>query len=195
MNTKRIINIISIIGLAATIFYMFWLWKEGILTDEVKMNEYISGLGAGGVIVFIIIQIIQVIIPIIPGGISCVVGISLFGIVKGLIYNYIGICIGSVIVFFIARRWGRPLVEKMFSEKKIQKYEAWLNKGNKMTIAFALLIVSPVAPDDFLCYLVRTMNMKFKHYLPIILLGKPLPIAIYSLGLHAILRFFLNYVG
>ena len=110
MNTKRIINIISIIGLAATIFYMFWLWKEGILTDEVKMNEYISGLGAGGVIVFIIIQIIQVIIPIIPGGISCVVGISLFGIVRGLIYNYIGICIGSVIVFFIARRWGRPLV-------------------------------------------------------------------------------------
>lgn len=195
ISVKKIINVVSVIGLLATVLYMVYLWKQGILTDQGKMDNYISGLGPTGVIVFIIIQIIQVIIPIIPGGISCVVGISLFGVIRGLIYNYIGICIGSVAVFFIARTWGRPVMEKLFDKKKIEKYEKWLQKGNKLTIIFALLILSPVAPDDFLCYLAGTTNMKVKHYIAIILLGKPLPIAIYSLGLNAVLQMAINYIG
>lgn len=195
ISVKKIINIISVIGFFATVLYMAYLWQQGILTDQAKMDEYISGLGLAGVIVFIIIQIIQVVIPIIPGGISCVVGISLFGIIRGLIYNYIGICIGSIIVFFIARIWGRPIIEKMFDKKKIDKYEKWLQKGNKLTIIFALLILSPVAPDDFLCYFAGTTKMKVKHYIAIILLGKPLPIAIYSLGLNAILQMVINFIG
>ena len=195
MNVKKIINIVSVAGLAATVFYMIYLWQSGILTNQEKMDAYISGLGPAGMIVFVIIQIIQVVIPIIPGGISCVVGISLFGIIRGLIYNYIGICIGSIIVFFIARTWGRPLLEKLFDERKIRKYENWLNKGNKLTLIFALLILSPVAPDDILCYLAGTTNMKFKHYAAIILLGKPFPIFVYSIGLHAILKAVLSYAG
>lgn len=195
MNVKKGLKIISIIGLIITLVYMGYLWKAGILTDQSKMSEYLNKLGTVGVVVFILIQIIQVIIPIIPGGISCVVGVAVFGTVKGLIYNYIGISTGSLIIFFIARKWGKKLLYKLFDEKKIDKYNGWLQKGNKTTIIFALLIASPIAPDDFLCYWAGTTNMKFKHYMSIILLLKPMPIAIYSLGLNVILQMVLRYVG
>ena len=89
MNIRKLFNILSVIGLICTFAYMFYLWKNGILTDQNKMNEYISSLGIMGIFVFVLIQIIQVVIPIIPGGISCVVGIAMFGYVRGFIFNYI----------------------------------------------------------------------------------------------------------
>ena len=48
---------------------------------------------------FIFLQTIQVIIPIVPGGASSALGITAFGAVNGFIYNYIGICIGSIYIF------------------------------------------------------------------------------------------------
>lgn len=195
MKTRTVLRIASVIGLAVTILYFIYLFKMGLLTDQVKMEEYLDKLGVKGVIVFIIIQTIQVIIPVIPGGISCVVGVAVFGVVKGLIYNYIGICTGSLIIFYISRKFGRPILEKLFKEKTIEKYDRWLKKGHKETIMFALLIASPIAPDDFLCYLAGTTNIKFKHYAAIILLLKPFPIAIYSLGMNTILQVVLRYVG
>lgn len=59
-----------------------------------------------GGLVFVFIQIVQVVIPIIPGGISCLAGVILFGAGMGFVYNYVGICIGSVIAFLIAKAYG-----------------------------------------------------------------------------------------
>lgn len=195
MNIKKLFNILSVIGLICTFAYMFYLWKNGILTDQAKMDEYITSLGIMGMFVFVLIQIIQVVIPIIPGGVSCVVGIAMFGYVKGFIFNYIGICIGSIIVFLIAKHYGQDLMSKLFSEKKIEKYKKWTETNNRFAKLFALAIFSPVAPDDFLCYLAGTTNMKLKTFVPIILLGKPLPIIIYSMGLNVILQFILMRIA
>lgn len=49
---------------------------------------------------------------------------------------------------------------------------------------FALAIFFPAAPDDLLCFLAGVTSMSFKKFLIIILLGKPLSIAAYSLGLQ-----------
>ncbi|MEG0792254.1 MAG: TVP38/TMEM64 family protein, partial [Lachnospiraceae bacterium] len=56
---------------------------------------------------------------------------------------------------------------------------------------FAVLIFMPVAPDDLLCYLAGTTEMKLSTFLSIIVLGKPMSIFLYSVGLTAVLRFFL----
>ena len=94
MRYKQAVNIISIFGLILTVLFMAWCWKQGILTSQENMQKFIMGFGAAAGIIFVIIQIVQVIVPIIPGGISCVVGVVLFGAGLGFVYNYIGICIG-----------------------------------------------------------------------------------------------------
>ena len=48
------------------------------------------GFGLIGGLVFVFIQIEQVVIPIIPGGISCLAGVVLFGAGMGFLYNYVG---------------------------------------------------------------------------------------------------------
>ena len=195
MTYKRAVNIISILGLILTAGFMYWAWKQGILTSQENMQKFIMGFGTAAGIIFVLIQIIQVIIPVIPGGVSCVAGVIVFGAGMGFVYNYVGICIGSILVFLIAKRYGRPLMVKMFDKKLIDKYESWTEKNGRFTKLFALAIFLPVAPDDFLCYLAGTTRMKLKTFTAVILLGKPLSIAAYSMGLNLILQTMLKGVA
>ena len=195
MTYKRDVNIISMLGLILTAGFMYWAWKQGILTSQENMQKFIMGFGTAAGIMFVLIQIIQVVIPVIPGGVSCVAGVIVFGAGMGFVYNYVGICIGSILVFLIAKRYGRALMVKMFDKKLIDKYESWTEKNGRFTKLFALAIFLPVAPDDFLCYLAGTTRMKLKTFTAVILLGKPLSIAAYSMGLNLILQTMLKGVA
>ncbi|MEG1918526.1 MAG: VTT domain-containing protein, partial [Oscillospiraceae bacterium] len=150
------------------------------------LQAYIAGFGAIGALVFVLFQATQVVIPILPGGLGCLGGVVLFGPWLGFVYNYIGICLGSVVAFCIAKNCGRPVLYTLFNEKVIDKYDAWTSR--RFDRWFALAIFLPVAPDDFLCYLAGTTPMSLRKFTAIILLGKPAAIALYSLGLHMLLQ-------
>ena len=158
------------------------------------MAQFLSGLGMWGPFVFVALQVVQVVIPIMPGGISCLAGVLLFGPVWGFLYNYVGICIGSVMAFQIARRFGMPVVERAAGSHKIGRYLKWMENG-VFDRLFAAAIFFPAAPDDLLCFLAGVTRMRFRKFLMIILLGKPLSIAIYSLGLTVIFDQILRLAG
>lgn len=187
-NFAMFLNILSIAGLIVCAVLAFVAYRSGILDSVDSLQAFIRKFGYTGMLVFIMIQIIQVIIPILPGGISCLGGVIFFGPWLGFLYNYIGICIGSLTVFGIAKTIGRPVLYRMFSEKMIQKYDGWTQKDDRFLKLFALAIFFPVAPDDFLCYLAGTTKMTWKQFTAVIIFGKPFSIALYSLGLTTAFR-------
>lgn len=158
------------------------------------MQQFVNRFGMIGALIFVLIQIVQVVFPIIPGGISCLAGVLLFGAVPGFYYNYIGISVGSCIAFGIARSLGRPVLYKMFPGKMIEKYLTWTELKGRFLKLFALAIFLPVAPDDFLCYLAGTTNMTWKQFVTVIFLGKPFSIALYSLGLTTLFQVIFHLV-
>ena len=147
------------------------------------MEQFLKPFGIWGPLIFILIQVVQVVVPIIPGGVSCLGGVLLFGPLWGFVYNYVGICIGSACAFQISRRLGMQAVEKAADGQKYGKYLKWMENGT-FDKWFALAIFFPAAPDDLLCFLAGVTSMSFKKFMIIILLGKPLSIAAYSLGLQ-----------
>lgn len=187
-NLRIIMNICTIVGTVLMCIFLYYAIKTQIFVSEDKMAIFLNKCGIFAPLIFIIIQIVQVIIPLIPGGISTGVGVLIFGAIEGFIYNYIGIVIGSIIVFFIARKYGIPLIRKLFKKEIIDKYIGWLNKGKKFEKFFALAILAPVAPDDFLCYLAGVTDISVKKYLAIIILLKPVTISVYSIGLAYITK-------
>ncbi|MFC3931394.1 TVP38/TMEM64 family protein [Streptococcus dentapri] len=190
-HIRKIFQVSSWFGIILTIILAIILYQTGYLTDINKLNKLISGMGLWGGFFFVLIQIIQVVIPIIPGGISTAAGVILFGGFWGFVLNYIGIVIGSLIVFHISKIFGRPLLHSIFKPKLIDKYDHWTHDNKKLTILFAIAIVSPAAPDDFLCYLAGTTDMSYRTYILIILLGKIPAIIAYSFGLTQLFNFFL----
>ncbi len=171
------------LGFFLCLWLAVWAWRAGLLTDMQALQGYVRTLGWWAPSVFVLFQAVQVIVPILPGGIGCLAGAVLFGPWLGFLYNYLGICFGSLAAFAVARHCGRPLLEKMFSQKLLVKYQKWTGKGSHFNRWFALAIFSPVAPDDFLCYLAGTTAMEWRTFTAIIFTCKPFAIAAYSTGL------------
>ena len=92
--SRKLINFISIIGLGLSIALTIYFINLGVFKDLNALRGLVGDSIILGPIIFVFIQILQVVIPIIPGGISTAAGVLIFGPYAGFIYNYIGICIG-----------------------------------------------------------------------------------------------------
>lgn len=187
----QIFNIIGGIVLVLGIILGFIGYQKGYFNSVESFRNLILAKGAWAPLVFMGIQIIQIIVPVIPGGLTCVAGVVIFGAFWGFIYNYISICLGSILVFFISRTFGRSIVIRIFGEDLYNKYKGKLNE-DRYDKFFAWAIFLPVAPDDFLCYLTGLTEMSVRKFILIILLCKPLSIFAYSMSWALGLDFLVN---
>ena len=118
-------KILLIVCTAITVVLTVIGYKKGIFTDETQMELFLNSCGIFAPLFFVFIQAVQVIIPILPGAVGCVYGVMFWGPLKGFIFNYIGICIGSIGAFLIARQFGQRLVIQMTGEKFYDKYSKY----------------------------------------------------------------------
>lgn len=116
VRTKNIIDLISVLVLLISIYLGYKGYKMGIFTSVSSLRKFLNQYGVWAPIIFMILQIIQIIIPVIPGGLTTAFGVVMFGPLWGFIYNYISICLGSVIVFlfldFLVKKWSLLYLEK-----------------------------------------------------------------------------------
>ena len=185
---KNLHRAASVLGLLLCCLMACAFWQAGVFDSREALTRYLAQFGWAGPAVFIAFQAVQVVLPILPGGLGCLAGVVLFGPWWGFVYNYAGICLGSLAAFAIARSCGRPLLYKMFPRPMIDKYDRWTGEGGRFARWFALLIFLPVAPDDYLCFLAGTTTIRWQLYTAIILLCKPFAIAAYSLGLTVLFQ-------
>lgn len=198
MNTKKykynLLNLCTIVGLITIGLFIFYGYKNEIFTSIDTLREFIISFGIWTPLIFILIQVIQVILPILPGAVSCVAGVIIFGPWVGLLYNYIGISIGSIIVFMLSKRYGHIFVKGIIGEKSYKKYISWVEHDKKFDKFFAFAIFFPISPDDVLCYVAGLSAMKLKRFVTIILMGKPLSIAIYSMGIVTVVQHLIKLI-
>lgn len=180
-TSRRIVNLISIIGMGFSVALAIYFFNLGLFDDLNALQNLVGSSLFIGPLIFISIQILQVVVPVIPGGVSMAAGVLIFGPFLGFLYNYIGITIGSIIVFLLGRYYGKPFVLSFVSEKQYNKYVSYLDNQNRFDKLFALAIFFPIAPDDALCLMAGLTNLSLKKFTWIILLGKPASIFIYSL--------------
>lgn len=183
VQSRRLLNIISLMGIALTVSLTIYFYRLGVFNDINSLQQLVGSSPIAGPLIFVFIQIIQVVIPIIPGGISLAAGVLIFGPYWGFVYNYVGIVIGSLILFLMGRHYGKPFIMHLVSDKVYQKYSYWLDNQSRFEKMFALAIFLPVAPDDALCLMASLTNMSFKKYSAIIFLAKPASIFLYSWAL------------
>ncbi|MDD6387126.1 TVP38/TMEM64 family protein [Lactobacillus equicursoris] len=194
-QSRKLINHLTIVSTIIIILLCIYWYNLGIFSSQAAMEAYLADKQIMGPVIFILIQIVQVVIPIIPGGVSLLAGVVFFGAVPGFIYNYIGIVVGSLINFFLARYYGKSFILHIVSEESLEKYTKWTKNQKKFNWFFAICILAPVAPDDLLCLLAGLTEMKPWTYFWIIVLCKPWTIAAYSLGLVYGAKWLVRLIG
>ena len=190
MDTKRfskedrIKNFFLIFGILLLCISALFVAKgrmDGHFSSIDSMREYVNSYGLFRPVLLTLIQVVQVVLPVVPGMTGCIVGAVLFGSTGGFLINYIGISSGSIIAFFLAKHYGANLVTKLIPMEKYGPTIEKINKSKNYLLLLFLSILLPLAPDDFLCYFSGLIKMSTKKFVLIILLSKPWCILFYSL--------------
>jgi uncharacterized membrane protein YdjX (TVP38/TMEM64 family) len=121
-------------------------------------------------LVFIALQILQVVAAPIPGEVTGLIGGYIYGPFLGTIYSTIGLTVGSWLAFMLARFFGLPLVEKTVKPEIIQKYDHFLEHRG-LFVSFLLFLI-PGFPKDYLCYIMGLSHMVTWHFLVISTTGR-----------------------
>lgn len=188
ISNKLIIQSVTAVGLLLSL-YLFYLIKVNPDYFAVGggFHDFLSSLGFWGPVCFILVQIIQVVYPVIPGGLTCIIGHVLFGPLYGFIYNFSGIFVGSVLSFLLARRFGETFVKSFVSQATYEKYIGHINRGKFFERFLAAAFVLPGFPDDFLCMVAGLSKMSLKKFSLITLISKPATLYLYTvIGYHGI---------
>lgn len=134
------------------------------------IREFVLSFGHFAPIAYILIQALQVVFSPIPGEATGVLGGFFFGVWYGFIYSTIGLTLGSMAAFFIARQF-RPIVRKWLANSSYyQKFEILLEHQG-IFVCFALFVF-PGFPKDFLCYLLGLSRMPWQVFLFIVFFGR-----------------------
>ncbi len=140
------------------------------------LREYVSGFGAFGVIIFIVIQFLQVVVLPIPGFITISVGVLLFGAFRGTVYSVIGIVSASVVAFFIGRVFGYKVASWLVGKESLDKALKMVKGKDKVVLTFMFLF--PFFPDDVLCFVAGLSSMSVPYYVIMITVTRIINIAI-----------------
>lgn len=167
--------VIATIIIIALLGYLAWdIIADGplmtLLTSRDKLVTAVNSWGPFAPLLYIILQVLQTVVAPIPGQIVGSIGGFLFG-PWGILWTTIGTLIGCWIVFKIARRFGRPLLEKLFKKSAIEKFDFIINAKSASLILFAIFLL-PGFPDDIICYIAGLTNLSIKRLMAIVTLGR-----------------------
>ncbi len=182
----RVVSILLIIVLLAFLAVLAKAYFDGEFDSVESLQRYIGKYGAFGPVFLTVFQAIQVVIPVLPGFLGCAAGAVMFGPAIGFTCNYIGISAGSIIAYYLARHFGKPLLEDLFPSGKYHKWSEWASRSKSYAAFLFLATLLPLFPDDYFCYLTGLSKMTPKKFIWIIILGKPWCILAYSLGFSLI---------
>ncbi|MFP4362667.1 MAG: TVP38/TMEM64 family protein [Spirochaetia bacterium] len=141
--------LLFILIIAVTIIFWDKLWP--LFSSAENLRNWVEGSGVWAPIIFVGLQVLQVVIFIIPGEVPQIAGGYLFGLWEGFLLSSLGIGIGSAVNFYLARFLGRPFVQALFNESQIYRFEKISHSGNAQ-IGFFLFFLIPGIPKDILCY-------------------------------------------
>lgn len=180
LKTAFVIEIIAAVVLATLIILNEVGHLNDYPTDEAKIQgliKLIEGTGAWGMLVFFVIQILQVVILPLPAIVCYVPGTVIWGAPMATLIASLGVITGSVICYFIGKMWGKKAVVWIAGEAMTEKYSAYFGKRGKGI--FVLMQILPFFPDDILCLIAGLTSMNFPFFLTIMCTVRPAIIAIY----------------
>lgn len=161
-----------------------------LLTQRERITEFVASFGMAAPLIFMLLQLAQVILAPIPGEATGFIGGYLFGAFYGCLYSTAALALGSWANFAIGRLLGRYWVRRLIPHERLRRFD-YLLRHQGALVVFALFVL-PGFPKDFMCLFLGVSSMPLKLFLPMALLGR-IPGTL-MLSLNGALVFEKNYL-
>ena len=133
-----------------------------IVKSKEDLREYVKSFGNFAIVLFLLLQLLQVTVLPIPAFVTVGAGALLFGAFGGAILSFVGIVLGSFVNFFIGRYFGYKVVAWLVGKETLDKTIKSVKGKDKVVLTFMFLF--PFFPDDVLCFVSGLSTMSFKFY-------------------------------
>ena len=180
LKTTLVLVVCGVLVFTSVIILNYTAHLNELETDEEKMNalkSIIDGAGAWSMLVYVLVQILQVVILPLPAFVCYFPGTLIWGPGIATLLASAGVLIGSVICYFLGKLFGRRAVEWIAGKEATDKYANYLGKRGKGL--FVIMQILPFFPDDILCLIAGLTGMNFIFFLATMIIVRPAIVAIY----------------
>ncbi len=132
------------------------------------MVEALSG--NWGVLLILLLRLISIVIPILPGTYCLLISGYLFGLGNGLLISFIADLLACSISFSLSKRFGRKLLKRIMSKKYLNKFEN-LSKNYLEKNFFLLTGFLMTGWFDFVSYGVGLTKLRWRKFLLALILS------------------------
>lgn len=135
------------LGLLALLCLGWWLapeWRQvqafwHSINDQEQIQRFVDQLGWLGPVALILLNALQIIVAPIPGYIIQAAAGFLYGPLWGGIWASLGLFLGAMTAMSLARRYGRPLVQKLVGAGRLAKWEQMTHSDSPLVWTVFLL--------------------------------------------------------
>lgn len=172
MSKKKISAVLAafFLGVLIALYFLVPAFANQINTvtwilsraDIGGMRTYLLGFGIWAPIVSMVLMVFQSLASPLPAFVITFANAWVFGWVKGALYSWTGAMIGAAVCYWIAKAFGRPMVEKFVGKKALAATDHFFEKYGKDSVMIARLL--PIVPFDYISYAAGLTTMGFWEF-------------------------------
>ncbi len=150
----------------AVIAGLYWFSRRylELFKDPEELRVFLLEQGKYSVGVFLLLQVTQVVVFVIPAEITQISGGFVFGTFFGTVLCLLGSVIGCTVLFYMARLNGKKALDRFIGKKDSAFVQRVINLGNSKR-AMILIHLLPGTPKDVLGLVYGVTDMKYKDYI------------------------------
>ncbi len=144
LGVRRLIAVVLAILLAGAVFWLFH--TSGELLNPAIIRTMVTTLGPFGPLALIGALALLLVAPVAPAAVLQIGAGLAFGPLFGFLYTLIADAIGASIGFWLARRWGRALLDPRLSPEMRTQVERLARRVTWHSVMLLRLLPGPAYP-------------------------------------------------
>ena len=136
---RKIVKILELSLIVLLIAGAIWLINR-VGIEQIRTN--VAGFGIWAPFIIMLLRLSSIVVPVLPGTAYAILSGALFGFAQGLVVIAIADFLACSANFFIARRYGRTVVQRLVGRRFMDKLDGWSKKyleGNFFLLTGAMM--------------------------------------------------------
>jgi len=165
-------QVLACLGLLLALGLVWALGRWGLADwlNRAQLEAWLAKLGAWGPAGIVIAEVLQVLLAPVPGQVVGLAAGYLYGVWGGAALCMAGLMVGTLLAVWLARRLGRPFVERLAKPEQLARLDAYAKRHG--AFAFLVIFLLPFLPDDVCCFLAGLTPLRISQVLIAALIGR-----------------------
>ncbi len=169
-----VLKLLILIGIIVGVpVYVYFTYPE--LIDHFRSLEEINKLlkqyKTASIFIYIGLQVFQIVVSVLPGQALQFAAGYAYHFWLGFIFSIIGVALGTVITFYLARLLGKDALHVVFGEEKFSGFVHTLNSKRSFIVLFVIFLI-PGIPKDLFTYAAGVSEIRIVPFLLLSLIGR-----------------------